>query len=173
MGNITENMEFRGDVSITGNFYPPSGSITTSHITGDTTARIVATKLEHQFACGAVALGTTDTVVAGERIMHAVYGATGEIVAFEGVVSTVATGTDRTVTVNLLRASSGSTYATVLSSNIQFTSTSAARTPVAATLSTTALVDGDVLKASWTVAGSSLAQAIGLYLNLILREDPS
>lgn len=173
MGILTEDLELRGTVSMTGNFYPPSGSIKNTHIGAASSDAIVATKLEHQFPVkSSLWSNSTDMIVSGDELLHIVGGLTGEIVRLEACQVTPTTSTANTVTVDLHRSSSGGAFATVLSATIAFGSTTTARTAYAGTLSAVDLVDGDILKLVVTAAGSTLTQARGMLATVFLREDP-
>ena len=139
-----------------------------------TGAAIAATKLEHQFSIDRQLYAEgTEIVALASELLHIVHGTSGEVVAFEGAIFTQATGADRTVDVALQKSTGAGAFATIMTTNVEITNTTAVRTPVAAVVSNTALVDGDILRAVVTVAGSADAQAEGLLITLTLREDPA
>lgn len=148
----------------------PSGAITKAMIKAG--AGIEASKfVRHQsidtelFVAGA-------TVTALTKDIHIVRGAIGTMVGFQAAIcGAIATGTDRTVTVDLQKSTGGAAFATVLSSTIGFTNASTLRTAVAAVFSATSLVAGDILRIVITVAGSDAAQATGLVATLIYEEE--
>ncbi len=109
----------------------------------------------------------SDTAVPDEEFcIHVVYGATGTAVAFEaGAV--VASVDGATVSVDLHKNGT-----TVLSSAITLNSNQTAYETVTATISTTSLVDGDVLEVIivGTVGGGTLAK--GVFASFVLREVP-
>ena len=172
MGLLTEDLELRGDVTITGNLYPPQSSIKNAHISGDTSDRIAAAKVVHQYTLDEELAEQATTVTAVERLIHIVRGATATLEAVEAIVVTAPTG-DYTVTVDLQKSTGGGAFATVLSATMQFSSSSTALTPVVASLSSTSLVDGDVLKLVVTVSGTTGAQAKGLLASVTITEQPS
>ena len=138
-----------------------------------TGAGIQATKLEHQQSMDAELFDESTTVAAlASRLLHISYAA-GTIVAFEGIITTQATGADRTVNVDLQKSTGGGAFASITTTDIEIDNTTTIRVPVAAVLSSTGLVDGDILRAVVSVAGSADAQAIGLLVTLTIREDPS
>lgn len=137
-------------------------------------AAIAATKLTHQFSIDRQLYAEGAAVVAlASELLHIVSGTTAEIVTFEGVITTQATGADRTVNVDLQKSTGGGAFASITTTDIEIDNTTAIRTAVAATLSNTSLSDGDVLRAVVSVAGSASAQAAGLLITLTLREDPT
>ncbi len=117
--------------------------------------------------------GRSTTVIAATEDIHIVRGATGTLVGFEASINgAIATGADRTITVDLHKSTGGAAFATVLSSTIGFTNVSTLRTAVAAVINaaSAALVDGDQLAIIVTVAGAASAQATGLSVTLTYTE---
>lgn len=118
--------------------------------------------------------GPSTTVTALTKDIHIVRGATGTLVGLQATINgTIATGTDRTVTVDLHKSTGGGAFATALSSTIEFDDASTLRTAVAAVFSNTSLVAGDMLRLVITVAGSDAAQAVGLFVGLVFEETYS
>lgn len=137
----------------------------------DTAAAIAATKLQGEFN---VPLTQTGTVVAATQYVHVVRGVNGQVVALQAAITeTIATGGDRTVTLDLARSTGAGAFASILSSTLVFTSASVLRTVSTASLSSspTALVAGDILRLTVAVAGAAGNQALGLAAAVILRED--
>jgi len=130
-----------GDVYITGSlgsktFSPPDASITNASVKA--AAGISATKLEHRFQR---VLAQANTAAADEtRVVHVVYGATGAIVAFSAGSIAKAVG-DAITTVDLKVNGSS-----VLSAVITLDSANTNRVAEAGTVTTPALVAGDVLE---------------------------
>lgn len=148
-------------------FSPPAASIGNAAITGT----IVATKLESAFN---LSYAQTGTVVAATTYLRIVRGATAEVVSIEAAITeTIATGADRTVTIDLKRSTAGGAFATVLSAPIVLDNTNVLRTLEAGTVSLPDLVDGDILQLTVAVAGAAGNQALGLVVAVTLREDPS
>lgn len=136
-------------------------------------AGIEATKVIHQQTASIIAIEASTTITAVTKPLRIVNAETEEIVSFEGVIFTQATGADRTVSVALQRSRAGGAFTTISSSPIAFTNSSAVRTPFTAVISDVDLEDGDVLQAVVTVAGSAGAQAAGLLLSLTVRSRPT
>ena len=136
-------------------------------------AGIAATKVEHQFPIGRqlFAEGVAITALAS-KLLH-ISNKAGTIVAFEGVITTQATGADRTVSVDLQKSTSGGAFASITTTAIEIDNTTVIRTTVPASLSSVTLAEGDILRAVVTVAGSASAQAAGLLITLTLRESPA
>lgn len=149
----------------------PSGGATDSDIAPN--AGIQASKGERQRSATVelFAEGATITALAS-KILATIRGAQGTLLAFEAVIFTQATGADRTVSVNLHKSTGAGAFATICTTPCQITNSTAIRTMVPAVLSDTSLVDGDILRAVVTVAGSAGAQALGLAVTLHFREDP-
>lgn len=136
-------------------------------------AAISATKLKPRRSADISIVDSGTAVAAASKMLHVVRGATGTLVGIEAAVATAATGADRTVTVDLHKATGGGAFATVLSSTIGFTNSSTPRVPYAGVINSTSIVDGDVLLVVVTVAGSAGAQALGLVVSLHYDEDPA
>jgi len=133
-------------------------------------AAIQASKLVHVHR-KTVGIPTTTTVTATDYPFMIARGA-GELIGFEAAITgTIATGADRTVTVDLKRSTGAGALATVLSATIGFTNGSTLLLNSTATISTSTVADGDVFVAVVTVAGAASAQAIGLAITLTWREN--
>jgi hypothetical protein len=168
-----------GDLAIAGTLTTtvaprfPAGSFTDTEIAA--AAGIQASKLVRHESHNRqlFAEGTTITALASE-LLHIVRGATGTVVAFEAIITTQATGGDRTVTVDLQKSTGGGAFATILTTTVNITNATVIRTPVAAVIGAGgALVDGDILRAVVSVAGSAGAQAAGLLITLTFEEKYS
>jgi hypothetical protein len=134
-------------------------------------AAIAASKLIHHFPVTAQVSASTVNPVASTGMVHIAKEA-GSVLRFEGIVEVIASSTSNTVTVDLLKSTAGSTYATVLSTGIVFASTSSARVPVTGTVSGSTYVDGDSFKYSVAVVGSTATQATGLAITGWFQEAP-
>lgn len=153
-------------------FTPPASSITDASIVAN--AGIQATKVVHQnpgVATGVQLFNPTATVTALTQTLGMAH-ASGTLIGFGAWVEVVATGADRTITVDLKKSTGGGAYATVLSATVGFTNGSTIRTLVSGTISSASYVAGDIFQAVVTVAGSAGAQATGLTLKLIADENP-
>ena len=166
--------ELSGDYNCTGtwNFSGthliPAGTIRNADVSAS--AAIAATKLEHQFPVSVMLFGPAVSVAALTQTIYTVRGATGTIVGFEAWISVVADDASRTIDVDLQKSTAGGAFATVCSASSDFTNASTVRVPVAATLSSSSLVDGDLLQIVVSVAGGSGNQATGLHATVMLRE---
>ncbi len=130
-----------------------------------------AHKLVRHQAADFELFGPSTEVVSVTKDIHIVRGATATLVGLQAAIcGTIATGADRTVTVDLQRSTGGGAFATVLSSTIQFTDASTLRTAVSAVISSAGLVAGDILRLVVIVAGSAGNQALGLLVTLTYTE---
>lgn len=112
------------------------------------------------------------TITALTKEVYVVKGANGTLLGFTAaIIGTIATGADRTVTVDLHKSTGAAAFATVLSATIGFTNASVLRTAASGTFSSTSLVAGDLLRVVVTVAGAAGNQALGLVCSLQLREE--
>ena len=165
------DFEFPGTVRITGTATLPDGTITNAMVSAS--AAFAHTKLEHRYQASHILESTAAVIQASKHIFHAYRPCT--VLGGAAVVETIADSTGRVVTVDILKSTAGSTYSSILSASLTFNSTNAtARTPKAFSLSgTPTLLQGDILKTSITVAGSTGTQAKGLGVFLNLYEDPA
>lgn len=170
---------FESDLHVTGTISAgviqlPASSVGNADI--EAAAGIAASKVVHQApgAQGAAVelFGPTTAVTALTKTLGMAY-ASGTLVAFTAWIEVVATGADRTVTVDLQKSTGAGAYATVLSATAGFTNASAVRTAVSGTISTTPYVAGDIFRAVVTVAGAAGNQATGLSVRLMLQENPA
>ena len=112
------------------------------------------------------------SVTALTKDVYVVKGANGTLLGFTAAITgTIATGADRTVTVDLQKSTGAGAFATVLSATIQFNNVSVLRTASSGTFSSTSLVAGDLLRVVVTVAGAAGNQALGLVCSIQLREE--
>lgn len=167
---------FSGDVTVrgafaaTGTFSAPASSITNTMI--QTAAGIDASKVIHRQDWGTELYGPTTSVAALTKVLGMAYAAC-TVVQFGCWIEVVASGADRTITVDLKKSTGAGAYATILSATVGFTNGSAVRTLVLGTLSSTSLVAGDILEAVVTVAGAAGAQATGLSCSLQVNANPA
>lgn len=153
-------------------FTPPTGSITNAAITGSAGNYVDASKLVHRFDLGYAQVPGT-AVVAETRDLRIIRGLTGTISSVEAsVTGAIATGGDRTVTVDLQKSTGAGAFATVLSGVITLNSSSTLRAVSTATISSASVVDGDILRIVIAVAGAAGSQAQGLCVSVTLQEDP-
>jgi len=148
----------------------PSRAIKNNSIADD--AAIEAKKIIRHQSIGVELYGPAVAVAALTKDLLIIRGATGTLMGVEAAIcGTIATGADRTVTVDLHKSTAAGAFATVVSGGtIGFTNASVLRTATAGVLSSSALVDGDILRAIVTVAGAAGNQAIGLILTVTWEE---
>jgi hypothetical protein len=135
-------------------------------------ANIAARKTIARRSLDVELFGPTTTIAALTKLLH-IARAAGTIVAVEAIITVQATGADRTVTVDLQKSTGGGAFATILSTTVNIDNTTVVRTAVLAVVSNTDLVDGDILQAVVTVAGSAGNQAQGLLLTVTFDERPA
>lgn len=134
-----------------------------------TTANVTATKLQHRQVITDELYGPTTAVAALTKWVAMLTGVGGQqIVDVEAAIAVQATGADRTITVDLQRSTGGGAFATVLSSTIGFTDSTAVRTVQSGVISASTIAEGDILEIIVTVAGSADAQATGLTVAVTL-----
>jgi len=136
-----------------------------------TGAAIAASKLKHQYTIDVELAEQGTEIAAVEKLLHIVRGTTATLVSFEGII-VVQGATSGTVTVDLQRSTAGGAFASITTTDIILQYNSTILVPIAATLSTTSLVDGDVLKAVVGVSGGG-TYPDGLLATLTLIEDPA
>lgn len=162
---INNDLHVNGGLS-SKTFNPPAGSITNAAILA--AAGIDATKVVHQFPLSHQQSGT---VAAATEYIH-IARAAGTLVAIEAMVATVATGADRTATIDLLKSTGGGAFASVLTATLVLDNTNVAMTLESGTINTTTYIDGDVFKLTVAVAGAAGDQAAGLLCVVTFRESP-
>lgn len=159
----------QGDVYVNGNLAGktqtlPANSVGNAQVAS--LAGIAASKLQHQYD-PVYRQESTAAAAVGRQVLHVVYGATAQILAFRVGAVAAATG-NATATIDLKKNG-----ASILTATITLDSTTAAyvlKTPAGFT--STALVAGDVLEAHVTAvnAGTGVLAA-GLFAQLLLAED--
>lgn len=156
----------QGDVYVTGNLNSlgrtyPAGSVTDAAI--EAAAGLSASKLEHRYR----AMFAQGNIAAADetRVVHAVRGATGTLLAFKVGAIVAATG-DSTVTFDLQKDG-----VSVLAGLVTLDSGDPAFTPVGGTISSASVVTTDVLTVvvDATVGGGTLPT--GIYAYVDLNED--
>lgn len=161
---------FPVDLFVQGNFNAqgitlPASCVTNSQVA--VAAGIAATKLQHR-RTRMYADPATTTVASKRQTIHVVYGATGTLIAFRAGMITAAIGAD-TATIKLRKNGTD-----ILSADISLTSATAAFATLAAAGFTSAgLVAGDVLEVDITPVHSSGTLGVGIFVQLILDEDPA
>lgn len=155
------------DVYIAGNLRSqtmsiPNGTLVDAAV--NAAAGIAATKLEHQYNI-AYAQASGATAAAESRVLTTCYGATGDIISFKAGSVAPCAG-NATVTVDLTKNGTS-----VLSAAITLDSANTARVVEAGTISTATMVAGDVLEAVIAVNAGTGTLALGVFGQLITRED--
>lgn len=144
--------------------------LTNTHFSNLSADRLDHSKVLHEktvtyFVNGTVAADSIDLFIAS---------GSGTLRKFKAAITTtIATGADRTVTVDLHLGNAASAFATVLSSTIGFTNGSALRTPANGAFSNSSFAAEDILRAVITVAGAAGNQAVDLAITLIWSENPT
>lgn len=149
----------------------PSGTITNTMCSAS--MNLSASKFVRHQSVDVELFGPSTTVTALTKDLHIVRGSTGTCVGFEAAIcGTIATGADRTVTVDLQKSTVAGAFSSIVSSTIGFTNASVLRTATAGVLHSTnkAVIDGDILRVVVTVAGSAGNQALGLLFTLTMEE---
>jgi hypothetical protein len=145
--------------------------LTNSAFSADSGDRLDHTKALHEKS---FVHSQTSTITAATAYIHAIKGTSGTIRNVRArIEEAVATGADRTVTIDVQKSTGGGAYATVLSATIVFNNVSSLRTFSAATISSSSLTADDVLKITVAVAGAAGAQATGLIVEVIVSEHPT
>jgi hypothetical protein len=167
MANQVDNLKVSGHFSCT-QATMPNNCIDNRHVSGATP--IEAEKLEHEFALQEQLFAPGSSVTNVTKLLY-IARAAGEVRSIEALVTTIATGADRTVTVDLQKATAGGAFATILSATIVLDDDSVVRVAEAGTLAAgAAFIAGDVLQLVVTVAGAAGAQAEGLLVAVGIRE---
>jgi hypothetical protein len=148
----------------------PDSSVDASMI--EASAGIEASKCEQERVIRYTQVTGTAVVANAGEGLHIVTGATGDVISIEAVVTgAIATGADRTVTIDLKKSTGGAAYASILTSTIVLDNTNTLRVLEAGAITGGTLVDGDSLLLTVAVAGASGNQAQGLLVVVRLRED--
>lgn len=162
---INNDLHVRGTLSAE-RFLPPAGSIADAGV--QALADIADTKVRHR---NNFTLSQTGTVVAATQYLT-IQKYTGAVLAIEAMITeTIATGADRTVTIDLAKSTGGAAFASILTSTIVFNNVSVLRTITEGVINTSGLVDGDVLRLTVAVAGAAGNQALGLVVTVQAREN--
>lgn len=149
-----------------------SGTVYASDVRSNNGTPFPAERFEQQHQITVELYGPTTTVAALTKWVYTFFGATGELLDVDAFIAVVATGADRTITVDVQKSTGAGAFATIMTATIGFTNASAVRTAVSGTLAAGAgtLVAGDILQVVVTVAGAAGNQATGLTVSLKIRE---
>ncbi len=165
---INNDLHVNGTLSCK-SFNPPAGAIGDAAIRA--AAGIDATKLEHQFDLD-FSQSPSAEVIAETRDLRIIHGSSSEVVAVKAAITgAVATGADRSVTIDLQKGNVATGFASILTSTLQFVSTDALRAVKQAAIANPNLAVGDILRLVVTVSGTAGSQAKGLIVSVTLRED--
>lgn len=159
MARFDEHIHFRSATFTT--ITLPGSTVGNSQILAG--AGIEAEKLEHHHSITENqpnSAATTET-----RVIHSVYGATGDVLAFEAGSIVAATG-NATVTLDLKKNGT-----TILTGVVTLDSGNTAYIVEAGSIDTAPVVDGDVLEVVIVATIGTGALPTGLFYNLRLNED--
>lgn len=165
---------FDGDLIVRGTLNAtrmvlPSASVT--DLTVATGANINADKLEHQIEVSKQLVAPGTAITAQTHLWFINRSTTTTVIDARAAITTQATGSDRTVTVDVQKATGGGAFATIMATTINITNATPINTSVDGTVGAAgALVAGDILQVVVTVAGVAGAQAQGLVVTLTLQE---
>ena len=166
---IEGDHEFIGNISITGTASLPAASVKNQSFSSVSTDRLGVDKAIHQFPVGhRFELATTPTD--GLYIVF-IARANGTIRNFEVAANTAQASTAAATLVDLMKATSSSTFVSVLSAGVE--AAAAARTVYAGTINTSTLIDGDILAVKYTTAGTSGNRSAGVGAVVTIYENPS
>ena len=166
---VPGDMNVQGTLSVGLALNLPDGAIGDAEIAAS--AGIQASKLQchFRFKDELFAAATTVAAIASKYVFTAP--AAGTLRSAQAVVSgAIATGSDRTITLDLQKSTGGGGFATVLSVTFGFTHSSTLLVPVAGTIASPNYVAGDSFQWVVSVAGSAGAQATGLGVTLAVQE---
>lgn len=153
-------------------FNPPAASVSNASI--ESGANIAPTKLENIRCADVELFGQAVRVDAVNKMLHIVRGTTGQVLGFHVIQCTPATTTANLVFVDLQKATTSSTWATILTTMISVNSTDTAYVPRIGTIATAGIASGNILRVSVTTTGGSTSNnALGLHVTLSYCETPS
>ncbi len=119
-------------------------------------------------------LSQTGTVVAAKQYFGPIRANSSLIMSVKAAITeAIATGGDRTVTIDAQRSTGGGAFSSVLTSTLVLNNASTPYVPVQATINSNTLSAGDLLMISVTVAGVAGNQALGLCVSVEIAEPPS
>lgn len=149
-------------------FIPPPGCIDNDAI--ESAAGIESTKVVRRLSLHDNQV--PGTAVVAKTVLAHIARASGNVIGVDIATSTIATGADRTVNVDLQKSTAGGAFATVLSATAELDNGSTVRTVYSGTISAAPFVAGDIFQIVTTVAGSADNQAQGLQVTITLDENP-
>jgi len=170
MDRIGSPRIYEDTVTFQGGVNHKAASVLNEAIGANAAAPIDAEKVEKEFTLRhETAIGSA--VTAFDLIKH-IAQAAGEIVDVEIAVETIATG-DNKITIDV-QVWNGTSWASVLASTEDVDATYTAKTPKVITLASSSetFVDGNLIRISGTLGGSTGAHAQGLIVQVRVREKP-
>lgn len=170
--NIRSDNTYSGSNTFSGPINVPASSFGDIDIEVGATP-VQAEKLESQFTFDRELYPPGTEIVALAAQLLTIFRTGGELIAIEGVITTQATGADRTVTVDLEKSTAGGAFATVLTTTVDIDNTTVIRTPVAGVVNDADVIDGDIYQLTVAVAGGAANQAEGLVVTVTMRENPT
>jgi len=159
---IANDVHFVGATTFLGSVAMPDGSITSDMISSNL---IDATKLRRRLSHKYFQDGT---IADSKETIHIVYGNTGTLIGFQVAVTEVVTTSNSIVDVDLLVNGSS-----VLSAVVQITNSHSVYEVVLGTITTTALVQGDVIEIDIDATVYSGTLPVGLVVITTQDEDPA
>ena len=164
MGSFTQSS------TITQNITLPAGQIVNADV--NSAAAIDTGKLRHRTHLTYCQSNGT-AVVADENAVFVSYGATSACAIVAGkcgiqTLMTTGSGDDKTVTVDVKKNGT-----TILTAPYELNKSKTAKVSYNLVFASTALVAGDVISVVVTVGGSTGTQGQGVFVTLVVDEDPS
>lgn len=166
----------KGDQRVTGRLiatyitYPDESIGNDAINSGDPLSPVDSIITRHNW--GGELFGPAVTVAALTKLIGKV-DTTAVIRNIEALVVTKTTGADRHVFVDLQKSTGGGAFATILTGTIDIDNTAVDLVAEAGTLSNSALVADDLLRLVITVSGAAGAQALGLFVKVVVDENPN
>lgn len=170
---MTRVSQIDGDFHVNGTISASRMTIPASAVQNDdieASAGIDATKLIHQYALSYDQTTASD-VTAATKFLHT-FRSAASIIAVDVTPISVPTTGDKTFAVDLHKGSSGSAFASILSSVVTIGQTDVDRTQRSGSISNSTAVDGDMLKLVLTTTGSTGNQGKGVLVTVWTREQP-
>ena len=163
------NHEFTGTVTFRGAAHLPAGAVGDAQVQHDPLAPIAAEKVEREFSFGkSTQVGAA--VEGFSEIVHIPRNA-GELVAVEIAVETAPTG-DNTITIDVEKWT-GTAWSSLLAAAEGVDAAYVANTPVAVTLAEAhSFADGELIRITGAISGSTGTHAEGLRVQVTAREKP-
>lgn len=163
--NIDSDLNVQGAISAR-SFDLPAGTVENVDISS--TANLAGGKMQmsqsHRHS-------QNGTVAAATEYLSITRGATGTVVSLEAALNEQVPSGDKTVTIDLQVGNQSTAFATILSSTLVLDNTDSLREVNTATITTPALADGDVLKLTVAIAGSTGDDPQGLCVDVRIYED--